>query len=395
MAMRKIFLGVVAMLLFLGASFAADLNVKPLYSDERFPPTDKLHAWCLQNADITLETELDIKEINVVMDFDPEKVDILRILPDHKNRDEKIDFEIKYGEIVYNHKNMVYTPWYEIKIFGMMFNSAKDIDKVDFVFASWSYAVTQWNVRINLEWKRTIPFASVPECDPDVIPPSVTLVKPVPSESGIALDSLFVFEMKDAGKWIDYESVSIVINSEEYTMASPWVAVSGNYLVIQPRTWLPVATWIDLKVEVSDLQVFWWANKTKKSFIINTAAWVVLDDNINPMELKQRSRELRQNQWSAEECKLLQSLQWFIAEDSRKAIEDVAKKIECDLVLAVEDIDADPTHNAAQIFVSQDGTFSLFAVTWWLLFFVTLFLKLHYLVEYKKHKKLLADERSK
>lgn len=376
---------------------AAELQVKPLYSDKRFPPTDKLHAGCMQNADITLATELDIKDIRVTLQFDPEKIDILRILPDNKNRDEVIDYDIKYGEISYSHKNMVYNPWYEIKVFSMMFNSKKDISNVDFVFGSGSYAVTQWGQRINLEWQVAIPFANVPECDPDIIPPSVTLIRPVPSESGIALDSLFVFEIKDIGKGYDPESIYILIGQDAYTINTAWVAFSGEYLVVQPKTWLPVASEIDVKVSVSDLQVFGWANRTEKTFIINTASGVVLDDNINPMELKQRSRELRQNQWSSEECRLLQSLQWFIAEDSRKMIEDVAAKIECDLVLAVEPLSwEDAMHGSASVLLVQEKSWlSLFAITWWILFFVTLLLKLHYLASYKEHKKLLTEKTTK
>lgn len=352
----------------------------------------------MQNADIVLSTELDIKEIRVRLQFDPEKIDILRILPDNKNRDEVIDYDIKYGEISYTHKNMVYNPWYEIKVFSMMFNSKKDISNVDFVFGSGSYAVTQWGQRVNLEWKNAISFANVPECDPDIIPPSVTLIRPVPSEVGIALDSLFVFEIKDIGKWYDPESIYILIGNDAYTINTPGVAFSWEYLVVQPKTWLPVASEIELKASVSDLQVFWWTNRTEKTFIINTASSVVLDDNINPMELKQRSRELRQSQWSSEECRLLQSLQWFIAEDSRQMIEDVAAKIECNLVLAVESELSpwDQTHNAASVLLVQEKWgMSLFAITGWILFFVTLLLKLHYFASYKEHKKLLSEKTTK
>jgi hypothetical protein len=374
---------------------AAELQVKPLYSDPRFPPTDKLHAGCMQNADITLATELDIKEIRVTLQFDPQKIDILRILPDNKNRDEVVDYDIKYGEISYTHKNMVYNPWYEIKVFSMMFNSKKDINNVDFVFGSGSYAVTQWGQRVNLEGQVAIPFADVPECDPDIIPPSVTMIRPVPSEVGIALDSLFVFEIKDIGKWYDPESIYILIGQDAYTINTPGVAFSGEYLVVQPRTWLPVWAEIEVKVAVSDLQVFGWANRTEKTFLITTAASVLLDDNINPMELKQRSRELRQSQWSSEECRLLQSLQWFIAEDSRRMIEDVAAKIECDLVLAVDSQFGSPDqiHSAAWVFLEPEKSgLSLFAITGWILFFVTLLLKLHYFVSYKEHKKLLTEK---
>jgi hypothetical protein len=140
---RTLTIGFLSFIVLFGGVFGAELLVKPLYSDKRFPPTDKLHAGCMQNADINLATELDIKEIHVVLQFDPQKIDILRILPDNKNRDEVINFDIRYGEIAYSHKNMVYNPWYEIKVFSMMFNSKKDISSVDFIFGSGSYAVTQ------------------------------------------------------------------------------------------------------------------------------------------------------------------------------------------------------------------------------------------------------------
>ncbi len=379
-------------LVFVGASFAAELLVDPLYSDPRFPPTDRLHAGCMQSADINLATELDIKDIHVVLQFDPQKVDILRILPDNKNRDEIIDFDIRYGEIVYSHENMVYNPWYEIKIFSMMFNSKPDIEDVLFTFGSGSYAVTQWWQRINLEGDSIIPFATVPECDPDIIPPSINLIRPFPSQSGIALDSLFVFEIKDIGKWVDKDSIYVLIGQDAYTMNTQGVAFSGEHLVVQPRNWLPVGSEIEVKVSVSDLQEFGWPNRSEKTFVINTADGIILDDNINPMELKQRSRELRQQQWSSDECKLLQSLQWFIAESNREMVEAMALKLECDVVLAIEGLDMDISdttlsHSAAWFFtVEETSWFSLFAITWWVLFFVTLLLKLHYFVSYKKHK---------
>jgi hypothetical protein len=166
---------------------------------------------------------------------------------------------------------------------------------------------------------------------------------------------------------------------------------------VQPKTRLPVASEIEVKVAVSDLQVFGWPNRTEKTFIVNTAEWVVLDDNINPMELKQRSREIRMSQWSIDECRLLQSLQWFIAESNRPMIDAMAKKLECDLVLAVE---AElwitwPEHGSAHFAVPvSEKKLSLFAVTGWILFFVTLLLKLHYFVWYREHKKKIEAMKS-
>jgi len=387
---RTLLWWILSALVLVGSSFASELLVKPLYSDPRFPPSDRLHAGCMQTSDIKLATELDIKEIHVVLQFDPQKIDVLRILPDYKNRDEVIEFDIRYGEISYSHENMVYSPWYEIKIFSMMFNSKSGIEDVLFTFGSGSYAITQWWQRINLEGESLILFADVPECNPDIIPPSINIIQPSPSMTGIALDSLFVFEIKDIGKWVDKDSIYVLIDDDAYTINTQGVAFSGEHLVVQPRKRLPVSSAIEVKVSIADLQKYGWANVSEKTFIINTASWVVLDDNINPMELKQRSRELRQQQWSSEECKLLQWLQWFIAEGSREMIEAMSLKLECDIVLSREWVDMHSAAwtNVSSFFVIDDRAgFSLFAITWWLLFFVTLLLKLHYFASYRKHKK--------
>jgi len=345
----------------------------------------------MQNADINLATSSDVTEIHVNLQFDPQKIDILRILPDYKNREESIEFDIKYGEISYSHTNMIYTPWYEIKVFNILFNSKNNIDAVDFVFGSGSYAISQGGKRVNLTGNVVIPFATVTECDPDIIPPSVSLIRPIPSESGVSLDSLFVFEIKDIGKGVDLDSISIVIDDEPYTMATPGVAFSGEFLVVQPKTWLPVASEVEVKVSVADLQIFGWANKAEKTFFVNTASHVVLDEKLNPMELKQRSREIRQHRWSPEECQLLTSIQSFIAESNQSMIQAVADKLECDLVLSFEDdYDASAMHGSAGFFLTQDpNKLSIFALLWWLLFLVTLILKLHYFSCYKKQKKIL------
>lgn len=76
------------------AVFADTLSIDPLYSDERFPPTDKLHAGCLHTADINLSTDADIIDVHVVLEYDTELIDVLRVMPDTKNKEEVIDFSI-------------------------------------------------------------------------------------------------------------------------------------------------------------------------------------------------------------------------------------------------------------------------------------------------------------
>ncbi|MBP7061433.1 hypothetical protein KA037_05115 [Patescibacteria group bacterium] len=75
----------------------------------------------------------------------------MRVLPDYKNKEEVVDFTIKDSQIIYQHKKMIYNPWYEIKIFSMLFNSTKDITDTTFTFEKGSYAITTNSGYVDLE----------------------------------------------------------------------------------------------------------------------------------------------------------------------------------------------------------------------------------------------------
>ncbi|MEI6118659.1 MAG: hypothetical protein WCP92_05555 [bacterium] len=40
-------------------------------------------------------------------------------------------------------------------------------------------------------------FAQVPECEPDIIPPSLSLIYPKDTQQKISLDQYFIFDIKD------------------------------------------------------------------------------------------------------------------------------------------------------------------------------------------------------
>ena len=64
---------------------------------------------------------------------------------------------------------------------------------------SGSYVVSNGK-KIYLEENIDLPFAQVPECDPDVIPPSIKLIFPVTITDPVAMDQYFIFDLKDSGK---------------------------------------------------------------------------------------------------------------------------------------------------------------------------------------------------
>jgi hypothetical protein len=375
----------------------SNLVIEPIFSDKRFPPIDKLHATCTQTANVHLRSDLDIVDVSVLLQFDPQKISISRVLQETKYTDSLIDSHVKYGEIFYRHKDMEADSSKQKKLFSLIFQSHNNVDVADFVFASWSYAITRSGDFVDLTSNTSLFFAPVPECDPDIIPPYVTLVKPFPSASGIALDSLFVFEIKDLGKWVDRSSVYILINEDPYTISSEGVAFSGDYLVVQPKNWLPVGSEVIVDVIVSDLQIFGWPNKTEKTFIFKTANAVILDTDINPMELKKMLYELRQIQWSIQECELIKWLYWFIGVSHTYLLDSMFDKLECNLILALssELSLSEFSHNAPSLFVvEKEKDFSLFTIIWWLLFFVVLLLKIHYYAIYRKHKKNINIRKS-
>ena len=380
-------------LLFFGSVFAATLTIKPLYADSRFPPTDKLHAWCLQSADIVLATQLDIQELHVVMTFDPEKVDILRVIPSPNASDEIINSTIKYGEIHYDQTHMAYKPLRDMKVFGMAFHAWYSIDTIDFAFAPGSYLITKQGDRLELLWSVFLLFAPVTECDPDIVPPSVTLLKPsFNSTGGVPLDSLFVFSLKDVGKGIDFSSLSVTIDGDIYSISSPGVVVSGNYLIVQPKKWLPISSIVIVSLKVSDLQSYGWANLTQKIFKIVTPSSVLLEDTINPVILKEQSRVLRALQGSDDECRFLRSLASMKTDAIINPVNSLMNKLHCDLIVWVTGGVSTPLdHGSAPLGIFTDSKeFSLFALTWWGLFIVTFLLKLHYMYFYRKHKRLLS-----
>lgn len=280
-----------------------------------------------------------------------------------------------------------------MKVFSMMFHAWYSIDTLDFSFAPGSYLVTKQGDRIELLWSVFLLFAPVTECDPDIVPPSITLIKPSINSTGwVPLDSLFVFSLKDVGKGIDFGSLSVSIGGDIYGISSPGVVISGNYLVVQPKKWLPVSSIITVSLQVSDLQQYGWANTTQKTFKITTASSVLLEDTINPVILKDQSRALRALQGSDDECRFLRSLASMKTDALVNPISSLMDKLHCDLVVWVMGgVSPTPPHGSAPLDVLTDSkVFSLFALTWWGLFIITFLLKLHYMYFYRKNKKLLS-----
>jgi len=87
-----------------------------LYSDVRFQPTDKLHAGCTNSADILFSPQgQKITKFTLVLNYNPENVEILRILPNTNNG--LASSKIEYDKIILEVKNPTFDSTTEARSF--------------------------------------------------------------------------------------------------------------------------------------------------------------------------------------------------------------------------------------------------------------------------------------
>ncbi|HCY21495.1 TPA: hypothetical protein DIC40_06705 [Patescibacteria group bacterium] len=80
-----------------------------------------------------------------------------------------------------------------------------------------SYVIDQNNKEVLVFVEQKLSFAKVAECEPDIVPPTITLIKPQNTKQTLGLDSYFVFSIKDIGKGINPNSIIINFDGISYT----------------------------------------------------------------------------------------------------------------------------------------------------------------------------------
>ena len=86
---------------------------------------------------------------------------------------------------------------------------------------------------------------------------------------------------------------------------------------------------VKLNIEVSDKQVYWKANTTRKEYIFQTSNELNLLNEIDPVQFRKLVNKEKYYQWSQAECKWLEE-QFLISEDSIKdTILSINKRLSC------------------------------------------------------------------
>jgi hypothetical protein len=366
----------------------AKVTFQPLYSDVRFQPTDKLHAGCTNSADILFSPQgQKITKIKMVIYYDPEHIEILRILPALNNG--LASSQIEYNKIILEVQNPVFSSSTATVSFFQLYFKSNIVGQETLTLGTWSEAISA-NKTYPLVGSFGLDFAQVPECEPDIVPPSINLIYPKNTEEKIRLDQYFIFDIKDIGKGIDKSSVMLSFDGDKYFYESDNIKRNGNYLTFYPSKWIPINTGMDLKILIADKQSYWWANKSQSTYSFTTATGMIFNAQTNPMMFRKIVQEAGKISASVDECSLLADFYATSEVRYQRELSSIIQKVWCDLAtidtsLLESEEDIVPEMNTQQ---KQYRNISVFATLWWILFFISFTLKIHYILAYKKHKHL-------
>lgn len=373
----------------------AKVTFQPLYSDVRFQPSDKLHAGCTNSADILFSPQgQKVNKFTIVLYYNPETVEILRILPSVNNG--SASSKIEYNKIILEVQNPTFTSTTEAKSFFQLYFKSNLIGKETMILWTGSEAVAA-NKTYPLDGTFNLNFAEVPECEPDIVPPSINLIYPKDTTQKIKLDQYFIFDIKDIGKGIDKNSVVISFDGEQYFYGSDNLKWNGNYLTFYPSKWIPIDTSLDLKILITDKQTYGGANKTESMYSFKSATGMAFNKAINPMMFRLISQEAEKISASVDECALLADFYDKSDISYQRELKSIIQKVWCDLAtIDTSLVDAEviiaPEMNTQQ---KQYRNISVFATLGRMLFFIAFTLKIHYLLAYRKHKKLNEEWKMK
>lgn len=392
--MKKIILSLGLLFLF-SFSFAVNVEFKPIYSDARFQPNNAFHAWCVNTVDVvfSLETNSSISALNAILEYNPSELNILSILPSEQKK-LNLTYTIQDGKITLNKlKSDAATSSATTVVFTISFKTiSSSVSSSSFSFVQGSYLVDNLWKMIALEWTSDFSFVAVPECEPDILPPTIEIIYPSEKKKELPLDSYFTFAIKDDWKWINKDSLVITIDNIVYSADTIDFTWKNDQVTFLPNFRLPLDSDVTVAVKVSDKQVYGWSNITEKKYVFHTATWLSLLNNIDLNDFRLLVGMWRAVHWTQKECTLLQDIYAYSNVSYQKNIASIGKRILCDAFSSWSVTDTIlPTLSPEKLFTLPDtkSSISLFSFIGWLLFFVSLLLKLFYMYWYKKHKNLV------
>lgn len=367
----------------------AKVTLQPLYSDVRFQPADKLNAGCTNSADILFAPQgQSITRFKIVLYYDPATIEILRILPIEWIG--QMSSKIEYDKIILEVKNPIFADLKKEQKFFQIIFKGNNVGKELITLGTWSVVATA-STTTPLSDIFTLNFAQVPECEPDIVPPSINLIYPKDTQQRIGLDQYFIFNIKDIGKWVDKNSIRVDFDNDQYFYGSDSLKRNGNYLTFSPSKRIPIDAKMDLKISMNDKQSYGWSNKAQTTYSFTSATWMVLEKNIGPLMYRQIALQAQKIVASAAECAVLANFYKTSDAFYQKDFRSIIQKVWCD----ISSVDTSMIAHEQTTTIPSDGkqqqlrNLSVFATVGWILFFISFTLKMHYFLAYKRHKNII------
>ena len=319
------------------------------------------HATCENQLDVVFNMwKTDIIGISAILDYNPNDIEILKIVWENEKAN-NLSYVVNDNKIVLNKlKSDEDTRWWaDYVTFSIYLKSKEWVSDTKISFAEGSYIVWENNQTITLDQSIVLQFVSVPECDPDIVSPKVNLLFPK-EDSRVALDSYFQFDISDEWKWLNEDDIIISIDGKDYninTMDHEW---DHSVLTIYPDFWMPLNTWFELKISVSDKQLYGWANTVTKFYNLETPDELYLLNNITPAEYRKVVNNKKYYKWTKSECDFLSNNYFLADNDTHKKdiISSISKRINCPEFKKDENLNI----------LDEEKTISVFSVIWRLLF---------------------------
>lgn len=365
--MRKWILWIITCLALFGWSFA-QVSVNPIYTSERFKPSDKFHAGCENQIDVVFHlNNSKINWVNAILHYDWDRVEILKIVANGE-KENNLTYTVEKDKIIFSKLKSDWN-WLDTVTFSVLFKVSENEEFAKFSFEKWSYVVdSKWNM-VELWWDYNFEFTEVPECDPDIVAPSVELVFPSDKTGDyVALDTYFQFEIDDSWKWINEDSIWIKVDKSAYTLNSVEHVWKGKILTIYPDIWMPFNTGFEVQISVSDKQSYWKPNTTQKTYKFQTSNELNLLNEINPVEFRKIVNMNNYLKWTKDECSLLSQVYSDLDDETMDVLKSINGKLWCEELVFVE-----KTWDIVVIDDNDWESFSVFAIVGWILFWSLFF----------------------
>ena len=380
MVNKKIIL-ILALMIWIFWFVNAQVDLNPVYTSDRFQPSDMFHAGCENYIDVVFDLDdVEIVWVNAILKYNNTDIDIIKILPQWE-KENNLTYVIEEDTIIFN-KLKTETLWLDKIVFSIFFEWDTKLKSTEFNFVTWSYVVDINGAMLDINSSYKFDFATVPECDPDIISPSVEMIFPIVGTSEyVALDSYFQFKITDQWKWINKDSINISIDDIKYDLSNIEHEWTDNILTIYPDTWLSIWADIFLSINVQDKQVYGKANIATEKYDLQTSTGLYLLNDIDPVQFRKLVNKEKYYQGSVVECDLLSNIYLDWNEEVKEIILSINKRLSCGEIEKADDINvlsmAEETNDA--------NWPSVFAIIGWLLFGLLLFIKIFgYLAKWHK-----------